>query len=57
MCKELLENAGKELGYQVHIECQGQKGPEFVLSEQDINQADVVILATDVAIELNRFVW
>lgn len=56
MCKELLENAGKELGYQVHIECQGQKGPEFVLSEQDINQADVVILATDVAIELNRFV-
>lgn len=56
MCKELLENAGKELGYQVHIECQGQKGPEFVLSEQEIHEADVVILATDVAIEQDRFI-
>lgn len=56
MCKELLETAGKELGYQVHIECQGQKGPEYVLTEQEIKEADVVILATDVAIDLERFI-
>jgi len=56
MCKELLENAGKALGYEIHIECQGQKGPEYLLTEQQIKAADVVILATDVAIELDRFI-
>ncbi|WP_342253758.1 fructose-specific PTS transporter subunit EIIC [Spiroplasma endosymbiont of Zeiraphera isertana] len=56
MCKELLETAGKEIGYQVHIECQSQKGPEYVLTEQEIKEADVVILATDVAIDLERFI-
>ncbi|WP_395473713.1 hypothetical protein [Spiroplasma endosymbiont of Nomada rufipes] len=44
----------RKLGYQVHIECQGKKGPEYVLTEQEIKEADVVILATDVAIDLER---
>lgn len=55
MCKELLEKAGKDLGYKIKIECQGQKGPEFILSDKEIKEADVVILATDVAVELDRF--
>lgn len=56
MCKELLEKAGTELGYKVHIETQGQKGQEYVLSQQEIDEADVVILANDVAVELDRFI-
>ncbi|WP_422398086.1 hypothetical protein [Spiroplasma endosymbiont of Colias croceus] len=38
------------------MECQGQKGPEYVLTEQKIKETDVVILATDVAIDLERFI-
>uniref|UniRef100_A0A310S675 Uncharacterized protein n=1 Tax=Eufriesea mexicana TaxID=516756 RepID=A0A310S675_9HYME len=53
MCKELLETAGKGLDYQTHIEYQGRQGPKYVLTEQEIKEADV-ILATDDAIDLER---
>ncbi len=55
MCKEILESTGGELGYEVHIECQGQRGPEYKLKQEWIDKAEVVILAVDVAIEQDRF--
>lgn len=56
MAKEALEKAGEKLNYLVRIETQGQKGQEYTLTEQEINDADLVIIAADINIELDRFV-
>lgn len=56
MAKEALEIAGNKLNIQVKIETQGQKGQEFILLEEDIKNADAVIIAADINIELDRFV-
>lgn len=56
MAKEALEIAGNKLNIQVKIETQGQKGQEFTLTEEDIKNADAVIIAADINIELDRFV-
>ncbi len=50
IAKEKLVNAAKALGHTIHIETQGTVGTEDQLSEQDIKEADVVILAVDIAI-------
>lgn len=55
MAKESLENAGVKLGYKVKIETQGQKGVESRLSENEIDEADAVIIAADIYIDLERF--
>mgnify|MGYP004616276453 CR=1 FL=1 len=41
---------GKKLGWSVKIETQGSGGIEFALTDQDIQEADCVLLATDVAV-------
>lgn len=51
IAQEKLENAGKKLGYDVHIETQGTIGVENELSEEQIEAADLVILACDVAVQ------
>ncbi|MEG2922822.1 MAG: fructose-specific PTS transporter subunit EIIC [Malacoplasma sp.] len=56
MAKEALEKAGKELHYNVKIETQGQKGQEFKLTDDEIKKADAIIIATDIYVELDRFV-
>lgn len=55
MAKEALEKAGEKLNYFVRIETQGQKGQEYTLTEQEINDADLVIIAADINIDLDRF--
>lgn len=55
MAKEALENAGINLGYKIKIETQGQKGVESLLSNEEINEADTVIIAADIYIDLERF--
>lgn len=50
MAREKLIEAGKRLGIEVQIETQGSGGIEYELNEQDILQADCVILATDVSV-------
>lgn len=55
MAKEALEKAGAKLGHQVRIETQGQKGQEFTLTQQEIEAADLVIIAADINIDLERF--
>lgn len=56
MAAEALKKAGKELGDNIHVEIQGAMGPENVLSEKDILEADFVILAIDIGIRgRNRF--
>lgn len=55
MAKEALEKAGEKLNYHVRIETQGQKGQEYILTEQEIKEADLVIIAADINIDLDRF--
>lgn len=56
MAKKALEDAGtKSNNYSVKIETQGQKGIEFGLSAQDIEEADAVVAATDIYVDLDKF--
>lgn len=56
IAREKLIKAGEKLGYNVKIETQGSAGVEFKLTKEDIENCDVVLLATDVAIsDTHRF--
>lgn len=55
MAAENLENAGKEMGYDVKVETHGSIGVENRLSASDIAQADGVIIAADTKIDKSRF--
>lgn len=50
IAQEKLENAAKKAGYDIHIETQGTIGIENRLTQGQIDDADVVILAVDVKI-------
>lgn len=52
---EALEDAGKSLGHQIKVETRGSIGAENVLTEQEIAEADVVIIAADLSIPKERF--
>lgn len=56
MAQEALNQAAKELGYAVKVETQGASGVENRLTDEDIKQADAVIIAADKKVELDRFV-
>jgi fructose-specific phosphotransferase system IIB component len=51
MAAEKLEKVAKELGHTIKVETQGAMGIENELTSADIAKADIVILATDIAIE------
>ncbi|WP_339022888.1 PTS fructose transporter subunit IIABC [Spiroplasma endosymbiont of Crioceris asparagi] len=55
MARDAILAAGKELNWNVYCETQGQKGIEFKLTDQQIKDADAVILATDISVDLERF--
>lgn len=50
IAKEKLVNAAHELGHWVKIESQGTIGVEDQLTEDDIEKADVVIIAADIGV-------
>lgn len=49
LAKAKLEKAAKELGYEIHIETQGTIGTENELTSEQIKEADVALLAVDIA--------
>jgi fructose-specific phosphotransferase system IIB component len=51
MAAEQLEKTAKKLGHSIKVETQGAMGIENELSQTEIDAAEVVILATDIAIE------
>ncbi|MEJ8675193.1 MULTISPECIES: PTS fructose transporter subunit IIB [Chromobacterium] len=51
MAAEKLESLGRQLGHDIKVETQGAIGIENELSSRDIQAADVVLLAVDIAIE------
>ena len=50
IAQEILENAAKKAGHEMHIETQGTIGIENELTPEQIKEADLVILAIDVKI-------
>ena len=50
IAQEKLETAGKNAGSEIHIETQGTIGVENELTPEQIEEADIVILAIDVKI-------
>jgi len=51
MAAARLEKTAKDLGHEIKVETQGALGIENALSDNDIRQAKVVILAVDIGIE------
>ncbi|MBC8587298.1 PTS fructose transporter subunit IIB [Tissierellaceae bacterium BX21] len=56
MAAESLERYGRKLGYEVKIETNGAGGVENRLDEDDIKNADFVIIAADTSVETERFI-
>lgn len=50
IAQEKLENAAKKVGFEMKVETQGTIGIENELTQAEIDQADIVILAVDVKI-------
>ena len=55
MAAESLEAKGKELGIPVKVETQGADGAKNVLTAQEIEEADGIIIAADKNVDLARF--
>ncbi len=55
MAAEGIEKAAKEKGCYVKIETRGSGGAKNVLSPQDIQEADCIIVAADAQVPMDRF--
>ncbi len=55
MAAENLQKAGKALGIDIKVETQGSIGVENALTEQDITEADGIIIAADKEVPKERF--
>lgn len=51
MAAAQLEKTAKKLGHTIKVETQGAMGIENELSQADVDAADAVIFATDIAVE------
>ncbi|TMU95171.1 fructose-specific PTS transporter subunit EIIC [Streptomyces sp. DASNCL29] len=56
MAAEKLAQAAESLGHSMKVETQGSIGAENVLSDNDVNQADGIIIAADKDVDRSRFV-
>lgn len=55
MAAEALDETGKQLGHQIKVETRGSVGAKNQLTDQDIAEADLVIIAADIEVPLDRF--
>ena len=51
IAKQKIENEAKKRGWDCKVETQGAAGIDNVLTEQDLKNADVILLATDISID------
>ncbi|WP_336029659.1 fructose-specific PTS transporter subunit EIIC [Acinetobacter pittii] len=56
MAAEALQQGAEKHGYDIEVETQGSVGAKNILSAQAIADADIVILATDIEVNTDRFV-
>ncbi|CAM4119113.1 PTS fructose transporter subunit IIABC [Lederbergia lenta] len=55
MAAENLQKAGEKLGVDIKVETQGSTGVENALTDQDIQEADGIIIAADKTVDKERF--
>ena len=55
MAAEALEKKAKELGYNIKVETRGSGGAKNILTDEDIEMADGVIIASDTNVPMDRF--
>lgn len=55
MAAEALAEAGKTMGHNIRVETQGSVGAQNHLTEEEIAQADIVLLACDIEVDPSRF--
>jgi PTS system fructose-specific IIC component len=55
MAAEALDEEGKRRGHQIKVETRGSVGAKNQLTEQEIAEADLVIIAADIEVPLDRF--
>jgi PTS system fructose-specific IIC component len=55
MAAEALRKTAAFLGHDIKVETQGAEGPRNPLSPRDVAEADVVIVASDIHVEMDRF--
>lgn len=55
MAAEGLEKGAKKLGHIIKVETQGSIGVENQLTAQEIAEAELVVIAADVKVDLSRF--
>nr|WP_280525037.1 fructose-specific PTS transporter subunit EIIC [Streptomyces inhibens] len=56
MAAEKLAQAARSLGHEMKVETQGSIGAENVLSDNDVREADGIIIAADKDVDRGRFV-
>jgi PTS system fructose-specific IIC component len=55
MAAEALRKTAEELGHQIKVETQGSVGAKNALTDEDIDQADAIIIGADTHVDLGRF--
>ncbi|MGL5152331.1 MAG: PTS fructose transporter subunit IIABC [Clostridium sp.] len=55
MAAESLENKGKEMGISIKVETNGSGGAKNVLTKEEIENAECIIVAADKKVEMGRF--
>lgn len=55
MAAEALSMAAKEMGHEIKVETQGSVGAENVITDEDLKQAQAVIIAADTNVDKTRF--
>ena len=55
MAAEKLEDAAKKLGATIKVETNGSIGVENRLEQEEIDEAEAVIVAADTRVEMERF--
>lgn len=55
MAAEALENKGKEMGVSIKVETNGSGGAKNILTKEEIENAECIIIAADKNVEMARF--
>ena len=55
MAAEALEKAGKKLGITIKVETNGSGGAKNILTKEEIDSCDGIIIAADKTVEMSRF--
>jgi PTS system fructose-specific IIB component len=51
IAKDKLIEAAEKLGHQIKVETQGSIGAENIITEEDVKDADIVLIAADINIK------